>query len=186
MKKIRGTTAWVAKTSLSLAVLGGLLYAPGKISGQAEKVAAQTPVSGDAMHGRDLFAGKGGCLACHRVDDEGSRLGPNLTEIGSSRTVAQLRKSLEGSAPGVLSQYRLYRVVDRNGKVTTGRLLNQSQFSLQMLDAQERLVAFKKSDLREYGFTQMSPMPSYQEKLSPAEQADLIAFLATLQGPVEQ
>jgi hypothetical protein len=77
-------------------------------------------------------------------------------------------------------------VVTRDGRTITGRLLNQDIYSLQMLDSKEQLVAFQKTNLREFNFVQTPPMPSYRDKLSTEEQADLIAYLATLRGVKKQ
>jgi mono/diheme cytochrome c family protein len=37
-----------------------------------------------------------------------------------------------------------------------------------------------KSDLREHGFVEKSPMPSYRGKLDPQELADLVSYLVSL------
>jgi len=72
--------------------------------------------------------------------------------------------------------------VTQDGKTVTGRLLNQDAFSVQLFDAQERLLSFSKSDLKEYAFVVKSAMPSYQGKLSPKELADLVSYLVSLKG----
>jgi len=38
--------------------------------------------------------------------------------------------------------------------------------------------------LREFAFVEKSPMPSYKDKLSSQELADLVSFLASLKGQV--
>ncbi len=48
-------------------------------------------IAGDAAKGRTIFAGKGNCASCHRVRGEGSRLGPDLTEIGRLRHSDEIR-----------------------------------------------------------------------------------------------
>src|SRR5215510_7837900 len=35
--------------------------------------------AGNIDRGRDIFAGKGSCMSCHRVDGAGARLGPDLS-----------------------------------------------------------------------------------------------------------
>src|SRR6478736_2676306 len=42
---------------------------------------------GDPQRGRQLFAGKGGCASCHRVNGEGGKGGPDLSDVGSERTL---------------------------------------------------------------------------------------------------
>src|SRR5262249_2441153 len=41
---------------------------------------------GDAARGRALFEGKGDCARCHRVDAHGSRVAPDLSDVGSVRS----------------------------------------------------------------------------------------------------
>jgi putative heme-binding domain-containing protein len=132
--------------------------------------------------GQAIFEGKFGCLKCHRVRGVGSRLGPDLTDTGNLQSPEELQKSLREPDAEVLPQNRFYRLVTRNGSVITGRLLNQDTFTVQLMDASERLLSFQKSTLREYGFVKNSPMPSYDGKLTPGELADLVAYLSSLKG----
>ena len=135
---------------------------------------------GDASRGHALFDGKGTCLTCHRVSGTGSRLGPDLTNVGQLRRAIELERSLLDPDAEVLGNNRFYRVVTRDGVTTTGRLLNLDTFTVQMLDGKEQLRSFVKSDLRDHGFVDKSPMPSYKDKLSPQELADLVSYLVSL------
>jgi cytochrome c551/c552 len=59
-------------------------------------VLAATPLSGqagDAVKGKALVASSG-CFNCHRIGDTGSRLGPNLSDIGDRRTADRLQRSI--------------------------------------------------------------------------------------------
>jgi putative heme-binding domain-containing protein len=138
--------------------------------------------SGNSALGKAIFEGKGGCLRCHRVLGVGSRLGPELTDIGSLRRAAELGKSILDPDAEVLPQNRFFRVVTKDGATIAGRLLNQDAFTVQLLDSRERLVSFSKSNLRNYAFVDKSPMPSYQGKLSPQELADVVSYLVSLKG----
>jgi hypothetical protein len=60
-----------------------------------------------------------------------------------------------------------------------GTLLNQDTFSVQMRDTNDRLMSYWKTDLKEFGFTP-SPMPSYKDKLTPQEIADVVSYLVSL------
>ena len=174
------------KVFISLILTAGILLAqPGRGRGSQQPLAATAaddPGPGNAARGLALFEGKGACLTCHRVKDKGSRLGPDLSDIGTQRTRDALEKSLLDPNLEVQPQNRSYRVVTRDGTVYTGKLLNQDVFSVQILDSLERLRGFQKSNLREYNFAASSPMPSYRDKLSSEELADLIAYLASLKG----
>lgn len=143
---------------------------------------AGSGIAGDASQGRALFEGKGGCLACHRVASNGSRTGPDLSNIGTQRRPAMLEKSILDPDAEILEQNRYYRVVTKDGQTVTGRLLNRDTFSVQLLDTTEHIRSFMIANLREHGFVDKSPMPSYKDKLTPQEIADMVAYLGTLKG----
>lgn len=138
--------------------------------------------NGNAARGKALFAGKGNCASCHRVDGVGSRVGPDLSDIAALRRTAEIEQSLLDPNAEILPQNRTYRAVTSKGEVITGRLLNIDSFTVQILDSKERLLSLQRSDLRESGFVKDSPMPSYRDKLSSQELADVVAYLATLKG----
>jgi cytochrome c oxidase cbb3-type subunit III len=139
-------------------------------------------LAGDPAKGKALFTGKGACTSCHRVGTVGSRLGPDLTDIGTLRNAASLERSLLDPDAEVLEQNRFYRVVLRDGTVITGRLLNRDTFSVQLMDSKEHIRSFMISNLRDHGFVDKSPMPSYKDKLTPQEIADLVSYMGTLKG----
>jgi putative heme-binding domain-containing protein len=143
-----------------------------------------TSVTGNVERGKALFEGGAACLSCHRVNASGSRLGPDLSNIGQLRRAVELEQSLLDPDAEVLGGNRFYRVVTRDGVTTTGRLLNLDTFTVQMLDSKEQLRSFVKSDLREHGFVEKSPMPPYRDKLNPQELADLVGYLVSLKGKV--
>jgi cytochrome c oxidase cbb3-type subunit 3 len=139
-------------------------------------------VNGNSARGKIIFEGKGGCAQCHRVGTQGSRVGPDLSDVGALRRASDLQKSLLDPDAEILPQNRTYRVVTKQGRTITGRLLNLDSFSVQILDSSEHLVSLERPDLREAAFIDKSPMPSYRDKLSAAELSDLVAYLASLKG----
>jgi putative heme-binding domain-containing protein len=148
----------------------------------AEAANASSLTEGDVAGGKAIFEGKAGCLNCHRVQGKGSRLGPELTEIGSMRRSTEIETSLLDPDAEILPKNRFFRVVTLDGMTVVGRLLNQDTFSVQLMDSKEQLLSFPKTALKEYGFVNKSPMPSYKDKLSSTELADLIAYLRSLKG----
>ena len=165
---------------------------------------------GDAARGQALFEGKGGCLDCHRVGVRGSRFGPDLTDIGMragviplggrgaapgtsaggnasdpempARARQELERSLTDPAAEILPANRTITLVTREGETITARVLNQDTFSLQLIDTKERLFTIQRSDVREFAWIKSSSMPSYRDKLTPQERADLVAYLLSLKG----
>src|SRR5881628_3877215 len=138
------------------------------------------PARGDAVGGQMLFEEKGNCTSCHRVSGKGSRVAPDLSDIGAVRAPEALERSLIDPTASMLPLNRSIRAVTRDGKVITGRRLNEDTYTVQLIDTNERLVSLVKPDLREYTVLKTSTMPSYKDKLSAAERDDLVAYLRTL------
>jgi putative heme-binding domain-containing protein len=145
-------------------------------------LAAEPVGAGDPARGKALFEGKGNCRSCHRVQGEGARLGPDLTEIGSNRSPEDLARSILYPDAEIARENRMFRAVTKTGTIVSGRLLNQDSFTVQLLDTQEHLRSFVKSDLREWGIVDQSPMPSYRGKLDAQEVADLVTYLGLLKA----
>jgi len=139
---------------------------------------------GDAARGRAIYEGKGECARCHRIGGVGSRVAPDLTDVGSTRSAAMLVRSLTEPTTQMLPINRPVRIVMRDGTVINGRRLNEDTYSVQLMDEKERLVSLLKSDVRELSVATTSPMPSYRH-LTDAEVADLVAFLLSQKGIVQ-
>ena len=138
--------------------------------------------AGDAGRGRAVANGKGDCARCHRVGADGSRVGPDLSDIGTTRSAGSLLRSLTDPSSQMMPINRPVRAVTRDGKTINGRRLNEDTYTVQLLDDQERLVSLVKTDLREYTILTVSPMPSFKGRLSDDEVADLVAYLLSLKG----
>lgn len=137
---------------------------------------------GDATRGRAIVEGKGQCLTCHSIGVNGLHVGPALTEIGSQRRSAELMRSLVDPAGEIRPENRSIRVVLKDGRTLNGRFLNQDTFSIQLIDASDKLMSIDKSNVRESTVLTTSPMPSFKDKLTAQELADVVSYLSSLKG----
>ena len=120
------------------------------------------------------------CFDCHRIGDRGSRLGPNLSDIGARRTPDALRQSLVAPDAEVTAENRFVRLVTAQGATITGRLLNQDAFSVQLITPGEELKTYMRAGLREFAIVDTGLMPSVQGKLTDEQIADVVAYLSSL------
>ena len=137
---------------------------------------------GDVARGKTLFDTKGQCVTCHRVNGVGPRVAPDLSDIGAIRQNRELQQKLVDPNELVRAGNRFVEAVMKDGSRRTGRLLNQDTFTVQLIDSGERLLSLSRSDLRTLTFVKDSPMPSYRDKLSAEEMADLVTYLVSLKG----
>ncbi len=137
---------------------------------------------GNAGRGRELFTGAGNCASCHAVNGKGPRVAPDLGDVGALRTAELLHRTLIDPAGSMLPMNRPVRAMTKDGKVINGRRLNEDTYTVQLIDEQERLVSLTKADLREFDVLKTTSMPSYKDKFSAQELADLEAYLLSLRG----
>ena len=155
---------------------------------------AEAPIGplppGDAGRGKAIFAGKGGCLSCHRAEGEGGTSGPDLSSAGAGRGAGPFRAAPDPTAlarsildpdASIAPGYQMFQVTPKTGAVVRGTLLNHDTFSVQLRDGAQNLQGFLKSDLKDFGFLP-SPMPSYRGRLTPQEVSDVVSYLLTLKG----
>jgi putative heme-binding domain-containing protein len=141
---------------------------------------AHSEVHGDSARGKTILQGKGGCLKCHRVAGAGSRVGPDLTGIGKLRSSAAIESSILDPNRVVLTQHRYIQATTRQGRAIYGRRLGEDTLTVQLIDSEEELLSLPKSALREYVVLKTSPMPSYKDKLTAQEVADVVSYLISL------
>lgn len=137
---------------------------------------------GSAERGKMLFEGSAGCSSCHRVNGKGSRIGPDLSEIGNGKTAAALQRTLIDPTANMLPANRSVRAITADGKTVVGRRLNEDTYTVQLIDSNERLLSLHKAALRSYEVLKTSPMPSYMDRLDPQSLADVVAYLVSLRG----
>ena len=136
---------------------------------------------GDGVaRGKAIFEGKGNCQSCHRVSAVGSRIGPDLTSIGSILSAEAFTKTLTDPNAALRPAVFSIRAVPKDGKAVVGLRLNEDRYSVQFIDEQERLRSLTKSELREFAVLTTARMPSYRDKLTPQEIADVVSYLRSL------
>jgi cytochrome c oxidase cbb3-type subunit III len=150
------------------------------------------PPMGNAAHGKELFAGSAACASCHMIEGKGGRLGPDLTATGSARSVEYIVDSVRNPsrrlAQGITEamkefsqEYESVTVVDDRGQKFLGVVLNEDNFTLQMLDTREQLHLFEKDKLRSLDKSRESLMPKYDEKMLPEKDLqDIVAYLLSV------
>ncbi|MEO7144792.1 MAG: c-type cytochrome [Bryobacteraceae bacterium] len=162
----------------------GLFYSPDRVWQLVAYIRtlnapAQGSAEGERQRGAALFRSTG-CFQCHRVSGEGGRLGPDLTEIGQTRSPDYLRRAILDPNADVPQRYWVVSGTDATGKEFQGFLMNEDTYTVQFIDMHEQLHSFAKAGLKEYKVEKISKMPSYKNELADADVRGLVAYLASL------
>jgi len=142
------------------------------------RAARPSELPGDPVRGESLFRGSD-CLSCHRLGREGSFAGPDLSSVGSRRSLRHLRDSLVDPSRDVRPRYRMASVVDASGGSARGFLLDEDRHTIQILDLDGALRSFSREKLSSVETSRESIMPSYADLFGERELNDLISFLST-------
>ncbi len=138
------------------------------------------PPSGNATRGRQLFR-TNGCLTCHLVRGEGGVQGPDLSVIGSQRSVEHLREAILDPSAKVAPEYRVVKVTVQAGAQYSGFLMNEDTHTVQLLDFAKGLKSLARRDIRQFDIDNSSVMPSLKGRLRDDEVNDLLTYLWSLQ-----
>jgi putative heme-binding domain-containing protein len=139
------------------------------------------PIVGDLERGKELYWGKAGCSGCHMMNGAGGFLGPDLSNYGESHSVSDIHTAIVNPEKKVGARRIGAEVTTRDGKVYTGLVRNEDNFSMQLQSLDGTFHLFSKTDLATVKYRQDSLMPTdYGAKLSAAELDALAAYLAGL------
>jgi hypothetical protein len=105
-----------------------------------------------------------------------------LSDIGAIRTLAALQRALLTPDESMLPIHRGVSIVTKDGRSLRGRRLNEDTYTVQIIDEQENLVSLEKANLRSLTVASEAQMPSYADRLTADELADVIAYLVSLKG----
>ncbi len=141
--------------------------------------AMYAPPPGDVKAGEEVFWGKSGCGGCHRIRGRGGMLGPDLTNVGGTRAVPQIREAILTPDIDGAKGYQSVTVQLKSGKTLRGVARDRTNYSLQVQDAQGKLHLLLMSDVAEITLGKGSPMPKdFSSRLGKQDIANLVAFLS--------
>ncbi len=137
--------------------------------------------SGKLAQGRELF-GKH-CASCHRLFDEGTPVGPDLTHANRKDRDYLLVSIVDPSAL-IRKEYLSYNVQTRDGRFLTGLIAEQTPSSITLLDAKNERTKIPRSEIEAVLESPISLMPeNLLKELKPQELRDLFSYLQSEKPP---
>jgi putative heme-binding domain-containing protein len=139
---------------------------------------------GDRARGEILFeSARAGCIACHKIGNQGGMIGPELSAVGSGVPADRIVTEVLWPARQVKGGYALSRITMRDGRVLQGYLQESRDKKLLLLRdfagaGMHEVEAEMVSKEEPIG----SLMPPTAQSLSRDELSDLFAYLFSLVG----
>lgn len=141
--------------------------------------AANVPVQGDVSGGEAVFFGKGNCSSCHMIRGRGGYLGPDLSNIGNTRRLNELRDAVVKPRVQPSPEFRPVLLHDAAGRPLRAVAKHFSAWSAQILDEHGALHLIHGDAVQHLAFQDSSWMPAdIAKRLSPDEITNVIAFLS--------
>ncbi len=138
-------------------------------------------LAGDRERGKLLFTKS--CAACHRLQEIGKHVGPDLTALTDKSPQAMLVGILDPNR-AVEDKFRSYVAVTSDGRQLTGMISNETGNSITLTGADAKEQTILRTELDELLSTGKSLMPEGMEKdLSPQDVADVIALTRSVAAP---
>ena len=144
--------------------------------------------SPDAVRGYEVF--KKNCAACHRVDNEGNRVGPELDGVGQ-RGIGRLLEDILDPNRTVDKNFRATIIATDGGLVHTGLVTGQEGEIILLVDQLGKEQRIPEGEIIDRRVSTQSAMPAnVVEQLPDQDLYDLLAFLLTKSvkpsGPSQQ
>lgn len=149
-----------------------------QLSDFTSELVASTDAS--QRNGKVVFQ-QAGCIKCHRIGQDGSQLGPDLTEVTNRHTGPKLLQQILSPSSEIHPKYQTWIVVTDEGKVHAGLLLQQNESQVTLLPNPLRpddTVQIQRANIEEMEASKQSTMPDgLLMTFTRQEILDLLAYL---------
>jgi putative heme-binding domain-containing protein len=159
-----------------------------KSEGQLERLTELSKLvatGGEARKGRQVFRDpRALCMSCHRIGTEGEGIGPDLSNIGATRTRADLLESIVLPSASFVQGFEPYTVATTGGRVFSGIISRQTSEAVYLRLADRSEVRIPRSEIESLEPGKESIMPNGLDRVLTVEELrDLLAYLSSLGVP---
>ncbi|MSU23740.1 MAG: dehydrogenase [Opitutus sp.] len=142
-----------------------------------------TAPGGDIRRGQAVFnSEKNACTLCHVLGYRGGRLGPDLTNIGKTRSERELLEAIVFPSATLVRGFEPFVVTTKSGDAHSGILRKDTADEVVLATGPETEQHIARAEITGIQPGTMSPMPPGMEAvLTRQELADLVVFLKSRQ-----
>ena len=140
-------------------------------------------LSGDVNRGRNIFfkSSVAQCNQCHAVNGFGSKLGPELTNIGKKYERKALLETILLPSKAIAPEFVPYLLETTGGQVYAGFLVEKNEKQVVLRDVKNQTIRVPADEIEVLVQQQKSLMPELVlSEVTAQDAADLLAFLESL------
>jgi quinoprotein glucose dehydrogenase len=143
----------------------------------------ETLLGGSVTEGKKIFFERpdAQCVRCHKINDQGGDVGPDLSHVGAQKDRNYLLESMVFPNRQIAPGFDSVSVTLKDGDTSyAGVLKTETPTELSLRTSDGKLVTVKKSDIESRGKS-LSPMPEGMAQiLSRQDLRNLVEFLSSL------
>jgi putative membrane-bound dehydrogenase-like protein len=137
--------------------------------------------SGNPEQGKVLFNTTATCNKCHRVNEIGKQVGPDLDEIGSKLSRQALLESILFPSAGISHNYENYLILTDEGTTVSGVMVSETPEAVTLKGADAIPRTVNKANIDEMIQQKISLMPADLHKLmTQQELLDVVSYMESL------
>ncbi|WP_373651254.1 PVC-type heme-binding CxxCH protein [Schlesneria sp. DSM 10557] len=140
---------------------------------------------GNADRGREIFFGRAdvSCRRCHKIDNSGGEVGPDLSGIGLAKSREYLLEALVDPNKQIAKGFETAILSLQDGRVFAGIVKDENNERLRLHLPDGQLVTIPIAEIEERTVGKSGMPEDLVKKLTKSEIRDLVEFLAQRKSP---
>lgn len=166
-----------AARSQYIVILKPAALRPRAVATTIEESLLKLPAA-DFNRGARLFFYEASCANCHRMGQHGQALAPDLTRMGARAAPKTLSESILKPNAVIMEGFHSVSILTDSGRVHSGFIKQESGLSVELVQADGKIVTVPRNKIEERKRQHVSVMPDgLAKQLSPQQVADLVRFI---------
>jgi quinoprotein glucose dehydrogenase len=158
------------------------LYEAAKAKDDPLAAYRETLAGGDAQRGRQIFFERTtvSCVRCHKAQDVGGDVGPELTKIAVEKNREYLLEAIVLPNKAIAKNYESIAVITDDGLQHSGIVKQENAQEVQLMTAEGKLLTIAKDTIEDRQPAKSAMPEDLIKHLTKQEMRDLVEFLSGL------
>ncbi|MGV3773092.1 MAG: PVC-type heme-binding CxxCH protein [Verrucomicrobiales bacterium] len=150
--------------------------------GQLSRFVAEVKTSGNNQRGKQIYERiELGCVACHQVNGNGGKLGPDLSSLGSAQPIDFIVRAILDPQKEIKEGFTSVSIITKEGESLQGYLVRETKDEVAIRDPlQSKEIRVHRESIKELKPNDSLMPAGLVDGLHPVEFRDLVSYLSEL------